>query len=357
MKQIFSALQYLHSNKISHRDIKPENFMLYQKEDLTCIKMIDFGLSKDFSQQGTMSTMSGSPYYIAPEVFLQKYNQQIDIWSMGVVLYIMLSGKVPFPGRDEREIIQNVIRGEFHFNHQAFQNVSEDCKDLINKCLIKDFRKRITAVEALKHPWIISKSDAGPESGTIGGGVSNQVLQGIDEILKCSKVKDAALNYLSQKVTPNNIEALQDALKNKDSEGSGFLPNEEFVRCLSMTHMKVTDREVQKLVEQLDGENSGKVNYQDFLKFSYLCQLYLNHYKLEVMLNELDTEKRGLITVAQLDEILQKSDHFNFPSSALDLVFTEMLGQNINNVDRNCIIKIEAFLESLKSQFEKQEGS
>ena len=111
MKQLFSALQYLHSKKISHRDIKPENFMLYKKDDMTCIKMIDFGLSKDFTQQNTMHTMSGSPYYIAPEVFLQKYNSKIDIWSMGVVLYIMLSGKVPFPGRTEHEIIQNVIKG------------------------------------------------------------------------------------------------------------------------------------------------------------------------------------------------------------------------------------------------------
>jgi len=105
MKQLFAALDYLHSKRISHRDIKPENFMLYKKDDMTCIKMIDFGLSKDYSAQDTMHTMSGSPYYIAPEVFLQKYNSKIDIWSMGVVLYIMLSGKVPFPGRTEHEII------------------------------------------------------------------------------------------------------------------------------------------------------------------------------------------------------------------------------------------------------------
>ena len=74
MKQLFQALEYLHSQHISHRDIKPENFMLYKENDLQCIKMIDFGLSKDFSENQTMHTMSGSPYYIAPEVFLQKYN-------------------------------------------------------------------------------------------------------------------------------------------------------------------------------------------------------------------------------------------------------------------------------------------
>lgn len=105
--------------------------MLYKEKDLTCIKMIDFGLSKDYSSANTMHTMSGSPYYMAPEVFLQQYNSKIDIWSMGVCLYIMLSGKVPFPGRTEPEIIHNVIKGEFHFDYESFQNVSDECKHMI----------------------------------------------------------------------------------------------------------------------------------------------------------------------------------------------------------------------------------
>lgn len=121
--------------------------------------------------------MSGSPYYIAPEVFLQKYNMKIDIWSMGVVLYIMLSGKVPFPGRTEPEIIQNVIKGQFHFNHQAFQTVSEECKDLIKQCLVKDFKNRYTAKDCLAHNWIVTKSEQALQTGVVGeSGVSSTVL-------------------------------------------------------------------------------------------------------------------------------------------------------------------------------------
>ena len=105
--------------------------MLARKNDLSCIKVIDFGLSKDFSSSDTMKTMSGSPYYIAPEVFLQEYTNKIDIWSLGVVLYIMLSGKVPFPGNSELEIIGNVIKGDFHFNHEPFKHHSPEAKQFL----------------------------------------------------------------------------------------------------------------------------------------------------------------------------------------------------------------------------------
>lgn len=94
------------------------------------------------------------PYYIAPEVFQQNYTSKIDLWSMGVVLYILLSGKVPFPGRNELEIISNVVKGEFHFNHDAFKTVSDDCKDLICHLLVKDVNKRYSAEEAYNHRWI-----------------------------------------------------------------------------------------------------------------------------------------------------------------------------------------------------------
>lgn len=130
--------------------------------------MIDFGLSKDFTGMNFMMTMSGSPYYIAPEVFIQRYSEKIDVWSMGVVLYIMLSGKVPFPGRSEPEIIQNVMKAEYHFNHAAFNNVSDECKDLIRKCLVKDFRKRLSSAEALQHSWFATRNNDCLTQGTIG---------------------------------------------------------------------------------------------------------------------------------------------------------------------------------------------
>mmetsp|Transcript_4165 Transcript_4165/g.6196 ORF Transcript_4165/g.6196 Transcript_4165/m.6196 type:complete len:141 (+) Transcript_4165:1028-1450(+) len=136
-----------------------------------------------------------------------------------------------------------------------------------------------------------------------------------------------------------------------DKDQKGTLDPEPFLRCLSKTHMKIGEHEMTTVMSQLSAEGEKPVNYMDFLKYSYLCHMYLNHYKLEMALKELDKDKKGLVTVSQLDDILQNSEAFNFPPQALDMVFTEMLGQDIQNVDRNCVIKIKAFLESLNSQF------
>ena len=123
-------------------------------DDLTNIKLIDFGLSKDYSEDFFMQAPSGSPYYIAPEVFELKYTYKCDLWSMGVVMYILLSGKVPFPGECNKEIIENVMKGDFHFKHESFSTVSDVAKDLIQHLLVKDYDKRYSASDAFLHPWI-----------------------------------------------------------------------------------------------------------------------------------------------------------------------------------------------------------
>ena len=140
---------------------------------------------------------------------------------MGVVLYIMLSGKVPFPGRTEPEIIYNVIKGEFHFDYSAFKSISDDCKNFIRKCLVREYDQRYSASEALQDTWILNfASDQAANhlnEGTIGdNGVSTQVLSDIDSVIKQTEIKNAALQYFTKKITPNNFSELQTALFEKD---------------------------------------------------------------------------------------------------------------------------------------------
>jgi len=159
MRQAFYALCYLHNNKICHRDIKPENFLLFKENDDSYVKLIDFGLAKRVSKEEVMTAPNGTPYYIAPEVLKGAYTKQCDNWSMGVILFIMLSGKPPFGGKSNKEIIENVLKGQFSFKHAVWESISDNAKDLISKLLERQADMRLTAEEAYNHPWIQQQRD------------------------------------------------------------------------------------------------------------------------------------------------------------------------------------------------------
>lgn len=135
MKQSFYALCYLHKNRICHRDIKPENFLLYKEDDDSHIKLIDFGLAKRVEPNEIMNKPNGTPYYIAPEVLKGSYTTQCDIWSMGVIMYIMLCGKPPFGGKQNKDIINNVLNSTYSMKSEVWNSVSSDAKDIISKLL------------------------------------------------------------------------------------------------------------------------------------------------------------------------------------------------------------------------------
>ena len=152
MYQIFSALNYCHKMKIIHRDLKPENILIAKNENnFLRIKICDFGTSQIFKKDEKQSEIVGSVYYIAPEVILKDYNFKCDLWSCGIMMYILLTRKIPFFGEDDEEIIQNIICK--NYNVKELTIFSENTKDLIRKLLDKDTTKRINAETALGHKY------------------------------------------------------------------------------------------------------------------------------------------------------------------------------------------------------------
>ena len=145
-KQILQAIAYCHSQNIAHRDLKPENVLIDIKNRGT-IKVIDFGTSHHYSaDSNVMHQQYGTPYYIAPEVLQGQYNEKCDMWSIGVMLYIMLSGRPPFNGATEEQIILKVKAGTWAFKHTEWQSISKDAMDLISKLMTRDVKKRLSAV-------------------------------------------------------------------------------------------------------------------------------------------------------------------------------------------------------------------
>jgi len=159
MQQLFSALAYLHENGIVHRDLKLENLLLVKESDpeLT-LKLADFGLSKLYSGKA-LQTACGTPFYVAPDILLgDGYTEGVDMWASGILLYVLLSGRLPFAADTDAELFKLIMAGDLVWKSPQFDTVSAEAKDLISKLVVVDPETRYTAKQALDHPWIVTKA-------------------------------------------------------------------------------------------------------------------------------------------------------------------------------------------------------
>lgn len=160
--QLLQGVKYLHQNNISHRDIKPENIMIESSSSLyPRIAITDFGLAKVKAHQNALTTMCGTLNYLAPEVLFgggEGYGFEVDCWSLGVVLYAMLSSTLPFTEDDQKDLIRSIKRGDIRFPTEDWHKISDEGKDMIRKLLMVNPSKRLTIQQALKHAWIANRA-------------------------------------------------------------------------------------------------------------------------------------------------------------------------------------------------------
>lgn len=155
-KILFEAILYCHQKKVAHRDIKPENLLLVDENDDTSIKLADFGFAKKVTGELSLSTLCGTAQYVAPEILdfqVDGYDERCDMWSVGVVAYILLGGYAPFEGAPD-ELAQFIIRGEYEFHDKYWADISESAKDMISNMLQVDPEVRLTAIDALRCDWM-----------------------------------------------------------------------------------------------------------------------------------------------------------------------------------------------------------
>lgn len=156
---IATGIFYLHSFGIAHRDLKPENILMTDESDEAQPKLVDFGLSKIVGPSEKCNDPFGTLSYVAPEVLLQKpYDKSVDLWSLGVIIYLLLSGTLPFDDDDDREIARQTIHDEVDFSYHVWKKIGTETKQMIKSLLEKDKDKRMNLEEVLQHPWILKKS-------------------------------------------------------------------------------------------------------------------------------------------------------------------------------------------------------
>ncbi|VEU42587.1 unnamed protein product [Pseudo-nitzschia multistriata] len=161
VSEMLSAVAFLHSRSICHRDLKLENWVLESGKDVwSPLKLIDFGLSTHYRQGERLTRVVGSSYYVAPEVLKKSYTEACDLWSLGVIVYMLLSGAPPFYGKNDEAIKASIVQGEYTFPHELFRDVSDEAMAFVSTLLSYNIEYRYTAAQALTHPWLSANCDS-----------------------------------------------------------------------------------------------------------------------------------------------------------------------------------------------------
>ena len=348
--QVFSGLCYLHEKKILHRDLKLENLMVSEiekdiitGEEYFWIKIIDFGTAKIFEKNKTEKAVIGSSYYIAPEVLKQRYNEKCDTWSVGVILYMTLVGVAPFDGRTDEDIIRRIKIGKYNKNDIRFIEHSEEVKDLVYKLLEKNIDKRLSAKEALNHPWFekfggrnlfcnFKPEDILPYIENLFHYKYNSKLQELviaflvhnlannDEtliILKmfryfnksgdCKLTKFELTNGLYNYKERDEVDEMVDVIFQRlDGDNNGYIEYEEFLRvCIDKTHL-MTKENLRYAFKFLDKDNTKTLNAQKILKAFLTKPNKEFEAVFNISLKEVDKDSDGIIDFNEFCELMMK---------------------------------------------------
>jgi len=302
-QQMLSAVFYMHTSGVCHRDLKPENFLFQSKGPIeeSTLKIIDFGLSKRFQEREMMSSTVGTPYYVAPQVLQGKYDKACDLWSCGVILYMMLVGYPPFRGKTEQEVLQKVRKGVFTFESTDWRHISEDAKRFIEGLIMVDPRSRLTAETALKHTWI---RWAAPSSKCRS--LSDDLVCNLQRFRSQNKLKKAALNIIARQLHESQIPELLETFRGLDANGDGYLALHELRAGVSEAEMTHVNSET--IMESVDSDGSGMIDYTEFLAATMDKDLYLQQDVCRGAFCVFDQDNSGSICLAELRQILEKGE-------------------------------------------------
>ncbi|KAM7497052.1 hypothetical protein LguiA_021466 [Lonicera macranthoides] len=300
LRTIVQIVHTCHSMGVIHRDLKPENFLLLNKDEDSPLKATDFGLSVFYKQGEVFKDIVGSAYYIAPEVLKRKYGPEVDIWSIGVMLYILLSGVPPFWAESEHGIFNAILRGHIDFTSDPWPSISPQAKDLVKKMLTVDPKQRMTAREVLNHPWI--KED-GEAPDTL---LDNAVLGRLKQFRAMNKFKKVALRVIAGCLSEEEIMGLKQMFKSMDSDNSGTITLEELKQGLAKQGTKLSEYEVKQLMEAADADGNGTIDYEEFITATMHMNRMDREEHLYTAFQYFDKDSSGFITKEELEQALRE---------------------------------------------------
>ena len=311
MYQIFSAVNYCHKMHIVHRDLKPENILIVNKDKdgFPTIKICDFGTSKIFEKGAVQRKLVGSSYYIAPEVLKKHYNEKCDIWSCGVILYILLSARPPFGGQDDNDIMERVATGVYDLESPPFDKVSASALDLIRKLLTMDVNERITAEQALNHPWFKENKSQEYYNKIKDNDTMKELIENLKKYKRTSIIQETALAYLV-----HHFPQVKDVINScklfnqMDKSGDGKITKAELLKGLSERYKsKTLEQDVEEIYKNLDMDNNGYIGYEEFVRAAVSKEYFVKDNVLRFAFRYFDKDDSGEITFDEIENLFTQS--------------------------------------------------
>jgi calcium-dependent protein kinase len=337
-RQMLQAVAHMHSQGVVHRDLKPENLLLSSSDDDAPIKVVDFGLSCLHSVDEVQKQLVGSPIYMAPEVIARRYSEKCDVWSLGVILHLMLTGAFPFADMESshREIYAAIEAGHLSFPDELFCAVSAEARDVVRQCLTREEQARPSAGKLLEHAWLAQPDAAAGGMAGVGGSGARAVAPAAPSFggLRSSSVRplQAAIrrlrhyqqvNHLQQRahaivaeqLTHAEIKALENQFHALDVNKDGKLSAEELARALNDS-----GRQGQMVVRELvsgggggggGGEVDGHeaIDFNQFIKATLETNTHLQQQRLQLAFDEFDKDGDGQLSIEELTLVMGSEQH------------------------------------------------
>eukprot|EP00349_Pseudokeronopsis_sp_Brazil_P010027 CAMPEP_0202977988 /NCGR_PEP_ID=MMETSP1396-20130829/84578_1 /ASSEMBLY_ACC=CAM_ASM_000872 /TAXON_ID= /ORGANISM="Pseudokeronopsis sp., Strain Brazil" /LENGTH=371 /DNA_ID=CAMNT_0049716843 /DNA_START=500 /DNA_END=1614 /DNA_ORIENTATION=- len=368
----------MHHRNIIHRDIKPENILLESDKDGALnIKMTDFGFACFYNPEKGLTDVLGSPLYMAPEIVKEeRYDEKVDIWSIGVITYILLSGRPPFKGRSKPDIFKSILNDEVVFTHQCWNNISKEAKNFITRCVKKRSADRPKAKDLLDDPWItgiesedislgaVKKRSAdrpkakdllddpwitGIESEDIASETKLEIAQNLKEFRDTTVFQSGVLQFLvSLKTTSEDLEELKKIFISLDTSKDGTLQMNELQEGMRkiVGVFKGDVSQYQDLMETLDKNGDGVIDYTEFITAAIDKAVLINKDNLLAAFQLIDKDNSGVITV---DELKAAFDSHGEKDEEL---WREIMDEVDKNKDNE--ISLEEFMGSMSSLLKKK---
>ncbi|KAK1434898.1 hypothetical protein QVD17_00652 [Tagetes erecta] len=336
MRTIVEIVQMCHSHGVMHRDLKPENFLFGNKKETAPLKAIDFGLSVFFKPGEIFNEIVGSPYYMAPEVLKRNYGPEVDVWSAGVILYILICGVPPFWAETEQGVAQAIIRSVINFKRDPWPKVSDNVKDLVKKMLDPDPKSRLTAQQALEHPWLFNLKKA--SNVPLGDVVKSRLKQ----FLMMNKLKKQALRVVAEHLSVEEVAGIKDVFHMIDTDNKGKINLEDLRIGLPKLGHQVNDADLQNLIESADADRDGTLNLGEFVAVALHFKKMANDEHLHKAFEFFDKNRTGYIEVGELRQALSEEGE-NTNEEVINAIMHEV------DMDKDGRISYEEFAAMMKA--------